>query len=74
VTLLRSGAVSQGAWHRITDKAELEDHQSPLGRRRAASEVVGELYYHNYTSGNGLIAGAVFGRIAGRSAATHTNP
>jgi len=31
--------------------------------------MVGGLYYHNYASGTGLMAGAVFGRIAGRSAA-----
>jgi tricarballylate dehydrogenase len=35
----------------------------------AAGEMVGGLYYHNYASGTGLMAGAVFGRIAGASAA-----
>jgi tricarballylate dehydrogenase len=35
----------------------------------AAGEMIGGLYYHNYASGTGLMAGAVFGRIAGRSAA-----
>ena len=35
----------------------------------AAGEIVGGLYYHNYASGTGLMAGAVFGRIAGTSAA-----
>jgi tricarballylate dehydrogenase len=34
--------------------------------------MVGGLYYHNYASGTGLMAGAVFGRIAGRSAAAYT--
>jgi len=29
---------------------------------------VGGLFYHNYPGGAGLMAGAVFGRIAGRSA------
>ena len=37
----------------------------------AAGEIVGGLYYHNYASGTGLMAGAVFGRIAGRSAAAY---
>jgi tricarballylate dehydrogenase len=37
----------------------------------AAGEIIGGLYYHNYASGTGLMAGAVFGRIAGRSAAEY---
>jgi tricarballylate dehydrogenase len=36
----------------------------------AAGELVGGLFYHNYPGGAGLMAGAVFGRVAGRSAAT----
>jgi len=35
----------------------------------AAGEMVGGLFYFNYPSGTGLVAGAVFGRIAGDSAA-----
>jgi tricarballylate dehydrogenase len=35
----------------------------------AAGEIVGGLYYHNHAGGTGLIAGAVFSRIAGRHAA-----
>jgi len=35
----------------------------------AAGELVGGLFYFNYPSGSGLVAGAVFGRIAGASAA-----
>jgi tricarballylate dehydrogenase len=35
----------------------------------AAGELVGGIFYHNYPGGAGLMAGAVFGRIAGRSAA-----
>ncbi|MFT5174167.1 MAG: tricarballylate dehydrogenase [Gammaproteobacteria bacterium] len=35
----------------------------------AAGEMVGGLYYHAYASGTGLMAGAVFGRTAGASAA-----
>ena len=34
----------------------------------AAGELVGGLFYHNYPGGAGLMAGAVFGRIAGTSA------
>jgi tricarballylate dehydrogenase len=35
----------------------------------AAGEIMGGLYYHNYGSGTGLVAGVVFGRIAGAEAA-----
>jgi len=34
----------------------------------AAGELVGGLFYNNYPGGSGLMAGAVFGRIAGESA------
>ena len=37
----------------------------------AAGELVGGLYYFNYPGSTGLMAGAVFGRIAGREAAVH---
>jgi len=33
--------------------------------------MVGGLFYFNYPSGTGLVSGAVFGRIAGTSAALH---
>jgi tricarballylate dehydrogenase len=38
----------------------------------AAGEMVGGLFYFNYPGGVGLTSAAVFGRIAGRSAATDT--
>jgi tricarballylate dehydrogenase len=31
--------------------------------------MVGGLFFHNYCSGTGLMSGATFGRLAGRSAA-----
>jgi tricarballylate dehydrogenase len=37
----------------------------------AAGELVGGLFYYNYPGSSGLMAGSVFGRIAGREAATH---
>ena len=43
----------------------------PIPGLFAAGEIVGGLYYHNYASGTGLMAGSVFGRIAGRSAAAY---
>jgi len=36
-------------------------------------EIVGGLFYENYLGGAGLMAGAVFGRLAGASAARHAN-
>ncbi|MDB5864545.1 MAG: Tricarballylate dehydrogenase [Betaproteobacteria bacterium] len=42
-----------------------------IGGLCAAGEIVGSLFYHNYPGGSGLTAGAVFGRIAGQSAAQH---
>jgi tricarballylate dehydrogenase len=35
----------------------------------AAGELVGGLFYENYPGGSGLMAGTVFGRLAGESAA-----
>jgi len=37
----------------------------------AAGELVGGLFYENYPGGSGLMAGAVFGKIAGESAAAY---
>ena len=37
----------------------------------AAGEMVGGIFYHNYPGGTGLMAGSVFGRLAGTSAAAH---
>jgi tricarballylate dehydrogenase len=55
---------------KITNDAEVEDTTGrPIPGLFAAGEIVGGLYYHNYASGTGLMAGAVFGRISGRNAA-----
>jgi len=55
---------------KITANAEVEDTTGhPIPGLYAAGEIVGGLFYHNYASGTGLMSGAVFGRIAGRSAA-----
>ena len=56
---------------KIDDAARVIDcEQRPIPGLFAAGELVGGLFYHNYPGGAGLMAGAVFGRIAGRSAAT----
>jgi tricarballylate dehydrogenase len=55
---------------RITESAQVLDmEQRPIPGLYAAGELVGGLFYNNYPGGSGLMAGAVFGRIAGRSAA-----
>lgn len=56
---------------KISNNTEVEANGGvPIRGLYAAGELVGGLYYHNYGSGTGLMAGAVFGRIAGREAAT----
>jgi tricarballylate dehydrogenase len=45
------------------------DHR-PIRGLHAAGELVGGLFYFNYPGGTGLMSGAVFGKIAGKSAAT----
>jgi tricarballylate dehydrogenase len=48
--------------------AVLDVDLSPIRGLYAAGEMVGGLFYENYPGGTGLMAGAVFGRIAGASA------
>jgi tricarballylate dehydrogenase len=47
----------------------LDTEDRPIAGLYAAGELVGGLFYHNYPGGAGLTSGAVFGRIAGASAA-----
>jgi tricarballylate dehydrogenase len=55
---------------RITPGAEVVDLDfKPIPGLYAAGELVGGLFYFNYPGGSGLTSGAVFGRIAGTSAA-----
>jgi tricarballylate dehydrogenase len=55
---------------RITGTAQVvSTEQRPIPGLYAAGELVGGLFYQNYPGGAGLMAGAVFGRIAGASAA-----
>ncbi|MGH3343045.1 MAG: FAD-dependent tricarballylate dehydrogenase TcuA [Carbonactinosporaceae bacterium] len=56
---------------RITPDAQVVDtDMTPIPRLFAAGELVGGLFYFNYPGGTGLTSGAVFGRIAGTSAAS----
>jgi tricarballylate dehydrogenase len=47
----------------------LRSSGAPIPGLYAAGEITGGIFYHNYPSGSGLMLGAVFGRIAGTSAA-----
>jgi tricarballylate dehydrogenase len=49
--------------------AVLNTDYQPIGGLYAAGELVGGLFYFNYPGGTGLMSGAVFGKIAGTSAA-----
>jgi tricarballylate dehydrogenase len=52
---------------RTAQVQDAEDHAIP--GLFAAGELVGGLFYHNYAGGSGLMAGSVFGRLAGEHAA-----
>jgi len=55
---------------KISQRGEVEDlYGRVIPGLYAAGEMVGGLFYHNYCSGTGLMSGATFGRLAGRSAA-----
>ncbi len=55
---------------KVSEQAEVMDTAgAPISGLYAAGEIVGGLYYHNYGSGTGLVAGVVFGRLAGEGAA-----
>jgi tricarballylate dehydrogenase len=51
------------------DTQVLNTDYQPIRGLYAAGELVGGLFYFNYPGGTGLMSGAVFGKIAGRSAA-----
>jgi tricarballylate dehydrogenase len=48
----------------------LGQSDEPIKGLYAAGEMAGGLFFHNYPGGSGLTAGSVFGRQAGRHAAT----
>ena len=60
------GGLSVDASARVTDAGA-----RPIAGLFAAGEIAAGLFYDNYPGGAGLMAGAVFGRIAGRGAARH---
>ncbi len=52
-----------------TDAQVMDTDGDPIPGLYAAGELVGGVFYFNYPGGTGLMSGAVFGRIAGASAA-----
>lgn len=55
---------------RVDQNAQVIDNDMrPISGLYAAGELVGGIFYFNYPGGTGLMSGAVFGRIAGGSAA-----
>jgi tricarballylate dehydrogenase len=46
----------------------LDIDDNPIRGLYAAGELIGGLWYFNYPGSAGLMAGAVFGRLAGRAA------
>ena len=57
---------------KITPDAEVVDFRNrPIRGLFAAGEMAAGIFYFNYPGSSGLTSGAVFGRIAGRSAAVY---
>lgn len=45
----------------------MDENEYPIEGLYAAGEMVGDLFYHNYPGGSGLMSGSVFGKTAGDS-------
>jgi tricarballylate dehydrogenase len=57
---------------KVSTAGQVEDTAgNPIPGLYAAGELVGGIFYHNYPGGTGLTSGAVFGRLAGTSAAAN---
>ena len=57
---------------KVNERTEVQDRQyQTISGLYAAGEVIGGLFYSNYPGGAGLMAGTVFGRIAGECAADY---
>ena len=55
---------------KVNDRAQVVGTDwNPIAGLYTCGEMVGGLFHHNYPGGSGLMSGAVFGRIAGASAA-----
>ena len=57
---------------RVTPNSQVLDTEDEvIPGLYAAGELVGGLFYQNYPGGAGLMAGSVFGKVAGQHAAAH---
>ena len=61
-----------GGLHVDANARVISEEGEPISGLYGAGELVGGLFYFNYPGGTGLTSGAVFGRLAGRGAATET--
>ncbi len=58
---------------RVSSEGEvIRKDGGPLEGLFAAGEMVGGIFYENYPGGSGLMSGAVFGKLAGESAAKYS--
>lgn len=64
---------SFGGLHVNTNGEVLDKEGHTIQGLFAAGEMVGGIFYDNYPGGSGLMSGAVFGKIAGRSASKHVS-
>ncbi|WP_110928454.1 FAD-dependent tricarballylate dehydrogenase TcuA [Bacillus massiliglaciei] len=55
-----------------TEGEVLSQEGTPIAGLYAAGEMVGGIFFGNYPGGSGLMSGAVFGKVAGESAADHS--
>ena len=53
-----------------TEAQVMSSDGAPIPGLYAAGELVGGIFWFNYPGGSGLTNGAVFGKIAGKNAAT----
>lgn len=59
---------------RANKYGEILDHNgSAIPGLFGAGEMIGGIFYHNYPGGSGLMSGAVFGKLAGESAASYVS-
>jgi tricarballylate dehydrogenase len=62
---------SFGGLHVNKEGEVLKNEGQPINGLFAAGEMIGGIFYHNYPGGSGLMSGAVFGKLAGASAAKY---
>lgn len=61
-----------GGLHVNPEGEVLNQEGRPIAGLFAAGEMVGGIFYKNYPGGSGLMSGAVFGKLAGTSAANYS--